>query len=64
MPFTTADIGIELLMDVTNGLAEIHNRVTARAFAAAHRPEQGPEVRRVLGELLAVLDRATPDGVI
>jgi hypothetical protein len=26
MAFTTADVGIDLLMDVTNGLAEIHDR--------------------------------------
>jgi hypothetical protein len=57
MPLTTADIGIELLMDVTNGLAEIRDRITAREFAAVHNPEQGPEVRRVLEELLEVLVR-------
>jgi hypothetical protein len=27
-------------------------------------PERGPEVRRVLEELLAVLDRTSTDGVI
>ena len=64
MLFTTANLSIELLMDVTNGLAEIHDRMTARAFMAVHNPEQGPEVRRVLEELLAVLDRTSPDGVI
>jgi hypothetical protein len=64
MAFTTAEISIELLMDVTNGLAEIHDRMTARAFMAVHNPEQGPEVRRVLEELLAVLDRTGANGVI
>jgi hypothetical protein len=64
MAFTTAEIGIELLMDVTNGLAEIHDRMTARAFEAVHNPEQGPEVRGVLAELLAVMDRTSADGVI
>jgi hypothetical protein len=64
MAFTTAEIGIELLMDVTNGLAEISDRMTARAFGAVHNPEQGPEVRRVMDELLAVLDRTSPDEVI
>jgi hypothetical protein len=57
MAFTTADIVIELLMEVTNHLAEIHDRMTARAFMAVHNPEKGPEVRRVLEELLEVLVR-------
>jgi hypothetical protein len=48
----------------TGGLAEIQDRMTARAFEAVHNPEQGPEVRQVLGELLAVLDRTSADGVI
>ena len=64
MAFTTADLGIELLMDVTNGLAEIHDRMTARAFAAVHNREQGPEVRRALKELLAVLNRTSVNRVI
>jgi hypothetical protein len=34
------------------------------AFTAVHNAEQGPEVSRVLDELLAVLDRTSPDGVI
>jgi hypothetical protein len=29
-----------------------------------HNPEQGPAVRQVLAELLAVLDATSPDGVI
>lgn len=31
---------------------------------AVHRLDQGPEVRRVLEELLAVLDRTSADGAI
>jgi hypothetical protein len=42
----------------------MHDRLTARAFAAVHNPEWGPEVRRVLEELLAVPDRTSADGVI
>ena len=38
--------------------------MTARAFGAVHNPEKGPEVRRVLEELLEPLDRTSPDGVI
>ncbi|WP_094585155.1 hypothetical protein [Synechococcus sp. BO 8801] len=64
MPFTTADISIQLLMDTTNTLQEIEGRKTARAFGAVHTPEKRPEVGRVLEELLAVLDRTSPDGVI
>ncbi|MEA5392120.1 hypothetical protein VB738_12710 [Cyanobium gracile UHCC 0139] len=53
---TTADIGIQLLMDPTAALQEIEARMTARAFGAVHDPEQGPAVRQMLTELLAVLD--------
>ncbi len=64
MLLTTADISIQLLMDTTNALQETETRMTARAFTAVHHPEQEPAVRRVLEELLEVLDRTSPDGVI
>ena len=64
MPLTTADIGIQLLMDSTVSLQEIEARLTARVFAAVHQPERGPAVRAVLEQLLAVLDATSPDGVI
>lgn len=64
MPFSTADISIQLLMDTTTTLQEIESRMTARAFGAVHNPEKGPEVRLVLEELLEVLDRTSPDGDI
>ena len=51
-------------MDTTNTLQEIESRMTARALGAVHNPEKGPEVRRALKELLEVLDRTSPDGVI
>ena len=51
-------------MDTTNTLQEIESRMTARDFGAVHNPEMGPDVRRVLEELLEVLDRSSPDGVI
>jgi hypothetical protein len=38
--------------------------MTARAFGAVHNPVHGPEVRRVLEELMQVLYRTSPDGVI
>ncbi|MBC1260284.1 hypothetical protein FQK07_03205 [Synechococcus sp. BSF8S] len=44
-------------MDTANALQEIEARLTARAFTAVHHPEQGPAIRRVLAELLEVLDR-------
>jgi hypothetical protein len=64
MPFSTADISIQLLMDTTNTLQEIESRMRGRTFGAVHNPEKGQEVRRVLVELLEILDRTTPDGVI
>lgn len=64
IPFSTADISIQLLMDTTNTLQEIESRMTARAFGAVHNPEKGPEVRRELIALLEVQDRTSPDGVI
>lgn len=64
MPFSTADISIQLLMDTTTTLQEIESRMTARAFGAVHNPEQGPAVRQVLEELLEILDRTSPDGII
>ncbi len=41
IPLTTADIGIQLLMDSTVSLQEIKARITARVFAAVRHPEQG-----------------------
>jgi len=64
MPLTTADISIQLLMDTTAALQEIEARMTACAFGAVNSPEQGPAVRQVLAELLAVLDASSTDGVI
>lgn len=65
MPLTTANIGIQLLMDIsTVSLQEIEARITARVFAAVHQPERGPAVRAVLEQLLTVLDATSPDGVI
>lgn len=60
--FTTAENGIELLMDVTNGLTDVRDRLNARAFGAVHSPAERPEVRPVLEELLGVLDRTSAEG--
>jgi len=64
MPLTTADIGIQLLMDTTAALQEMKARMTARAFNAVHNPEQGPAVRQVLEQLVALLDSSSTDGRI
>jgi hypothetical protein len=64
MPFTTADIGSQPLMDTTAALQEIEARITALVFAAVHNPERGPAVRQVLEQLLEVLDSTSPDGLI
>ena len=59
IPFSTADISIQLLINTTNTIQEIESRMTARAFGAVHNPELGPEVRRVLEEQLDALDRSS-----
>ena len=64
MTLTTADISILLLMDVSNGLSEIQERLTPLTFSAVHNPTQGPEVRQVLDESLAVMDRTSSEGLI
>jgi hypothetical protein len=64
MTLTIDDISTELLMDTTTALQEIESRMTARAFTAVHHPEQGPAVSLMLEQLLEVLDRTSPDGVI
>jgi hypothetical protein len=64
MPLSTAIISIQHLTDTTTALQEIEARMTARAFAAVHNPEQGPAVRQVLEQLQEVLDDSSPDGLI
>lgn len=64
MPLTTADISIQLLIDTTAAVEEIQSRIHARAFAAVMDPTQGPAVRQVLEQMLAVLDASSPDGVV
>jgi hypothetical protein len=64
MPLTTADIGIQLLLDNTVFLQEFEARITAGIFAAVHQPERGPAERAVLEHLRAVLGTASPDGMI
>lgn len=55
MPFTTADIGNQLLMHATAALLEIEARGTAQFSAAFHNPERGPAVQEARAELLAVM---------
>ena len=54
MSSSTADIGIQLLMDSTVNLQEIETRMTARVFAPVHQTQRGP----------AVLDDTCMNGVI
>jgi hypothetical protein len=63
LPLTTDTTALELLIDVANVSAEITSRITARACEAISKPEQGPALRQVLADILAVLD-ASGDGVI
>jgi hypothetical protein len=46
---------------VASASEEITSRLTARAFTAVAHPEQGPALREVLAELLAVMDAAAGD---
>jgi hypothetical protein len=41
MALTTAEIGIQQLMDSTVNMQEIEARIAARVFAAVHQPERG-----------------------
>jgi hypothetical protein len=54
LPPTTASPAIELLMDVANTSQEITSRLTARAYAAIHDPQLGPQLREVMRELLFI----------
>lgn len=63
MPLTTADISDQLLMDTSNAMQEIETHMTALAFTAVHNPEQEPAVRRVLEQLLEVMDQTEPPQV-
>jgi len=63
LPLTTDTPAVELLLDVANVSAEITARLTARACDAITQPDQGPALRQVISDLLAVLD-ASGDGLI
>jgi len=47
MPLTTADIGIQFLMDTTAALQEIEARLTALVFAAVYHPDRQQSARKV-----------------
>lgn len=64
MPLTTADLSIQLLIDVTASLEEIQSRIHARAFAAVMDPPKGPAVRAVVDQLMDLLDATSPDGFL
>jgi hypothetical protein len=51
-------------IETTAALEEIQSRIHARGFPAVMDPTRRPAVPQVLGELLAVLDATSPDGVI
>lgn len=61
---TTAEIGIELLMDSTAALQEIEARIIARTFGAVPTLSRDTAARLMLEQLLAVLGGSSPDVVI
>lgn len=58
MTLTTDRIAAELLEEALLTLEQVMTGVTVMAVEATRKPEQGPRVRRLLGDLLAVLQEA------
>ena len=47
---------------MANTSQEITSRLTARAYAAIHDPQLGPQLREVMLELLFILDETVGQG--
>jgi hypothetical protein len=62
---TTGDIAIELLADICVTMEVIDQSITARAMEVIKHPEQGPALRQMVQQLLAMVEAgwaAAPDG--
>ena len=60
-PLTTDHIASELLEETLLTLEQITTGVTVMAINATRDPEQSPRVRRLLGDLLALIQEAEKD---
>ena len=60
-PPTTDSIASELLEETLLTLEQITTGVTVMAINASRQPEQSPRVRRLLGDLLALIQEAEED---
>jgi len=60
-PLTTDSIASELLEETLLSLEQITTGVTVMAIKATRDPEQSPRVRRLLGDLLALIQKAEGD---
>lgn len=58
MTLSTDRIAAELLEETLLTLEQLTTGVTVLAVTATRKPEQGPRVRRLLGDLLAMLQEA------
>ena len=58
MSLTTDRIAAELLEEALLTLEQVTTGVMAVAIQASRKPEQGPRVRQLLGDLLALLQQA------
>ena len=61
MTFTTDRIANELLEETLLTLEQITTGVTVMAINATRDPEQSPRVRRLLGDLVALIQEAEGD---
>jgi hypothetical protein len=60
-PLTTDSIASELLEETLLTLEQITTGVTVMAINATRAPEHSPRVRRLLGDLLALIQEAEED---
>ena len=61
MTLTTDHIASELLEETLLTLEQVSTGVTVLAINASRQPEQSPRFRRLLGDLLALIQEAEKD---
>ena len=60
-PLTTDSIASELLEETLLTLEQLTTAVTVLTINATRNPEQSPRVRRLLGDLVALIQEAETD---